>query len=153
MPLLQCSGEQLLMATIWSSTGNHLLAKVSIGGIRGQFVIGLLLGLIWSPCVGPTLGAAITIASQGRDLVKVAFMMAIFGLGAGLPIVVLGLLSRQVMLQAKIKLQGVGSIGKTILGACLIIASVAILSGQDKKVETFLTDHSPQWLTELTTNW
>jgi cytochrome c biogenesis protein CcdA len=136
-----------------SSAGNNLLNKVSIGGIQGQFVIGLLLGLIWSPCVGPTLGAAVTIASQGADLAKVALMMAIFGLGAGLPIVILGLLSRQAMLKAKVKLQGAVDIGKTILGIFLIAVSLSILSGQDKMIEEFLTNHSPQWLTDLTTRY
>ena len=37
-------------------------------GLGGQFAIGLLLGAVWSPCVGPTLGAASLLASQGRDL-------------------------------------------------------------------------------------
>lgn len=134
-----------------SEIGNNLLNRVSIRGLQGQFVIGLLLGLIWSPCVGPTLGAAITIASQGTDLGKVTLMMAIFGLGAGLPIAILGLLSRQAMLKAKLKLQGVGGIGKSILGALLIAVSLSILTGQDKKLEEFLTNHSPQWLTNLTT--
>jgi cytochrome c biogenesis protein CcdA len=135
-----------------SNTGNSLLAKVSIGGLKGQFVIGFLLGLIWSPCVGPTLGAAITLASQGSNLIQVALMMTIFGLGAALPIVILGLVSREVMLKAKLKLQGVGNIGKTLLGIFLIFVSLAILSGLDKRVEEFLTTHSPQWLTELTTS-
>lgn len=132
--------------------GNNLLSKLTISGLKGQFIVGLLLGLIWSPCVGPTLGAAITIASQGENLIKVALMMAIFGLGAGLPIVVLGLISRQAMLKAKVKLQGAGGIGKTILGAFLVIVSFAILTGKDKQVEEFLTNHSPQWLIELTTS-
>lgn len=136
-----------------SNAGNNLLAKVSIGGLKGQFVIGVLLGLVWSPCVGPTLGAVITIASQGSNLIKVALMMGIFGLGAALPIVILGLLSREAMLRAKLKLQGAGGVGKMILGAFLIVVSLAILSGQDKKVEEFLTVHSPEWLTELTTRF
>lgn len=136
-----------------SNAGSNLLAKVSIGGLKGQFVIGVLLGLVWSPCVGPTLGAVITIASQGSNLIKVALMMGIFGLGAALPIVVLGLLSREAMLRAKLKLQGAGGIGKMILGTFLIIVSLAILSGQDKRAEEFLTDHSPEWLTELTTRF
>lgn len=136
-----------------SNAGNNLLAKVSIGGLKGQFVVGILLGLVWSPCVGPTLGAVITIASQGSNLIKVALMMGIFGLGAALPIVILGLLSREAMLRAKLKLQGAGGIGKMILGTFLIIVSLAILSGQDKRVEEFLTKHSPAWLTELTTRF
>ncbi|MBU3621993.1 cytochrome c biogenesis CcdA family protein [Polynucleobacter sp. CS-Odin-A6] len=136
-----------------SNAGNSLLAKVSIGGLKGQFVIGVLLGLVWSPCVGPTLGAVITIASQGSNLIKVALMMGVFGLGAALPIVILGLLSREAMLKAKLKLQGAGGIGKMILGTFLIVVGLAILSGQDKKVEEFLTVHSPEWLTELTTRF
>jgi len=133
--------------------GNILLAKISITGLSGQFVLGLLLGLIWSPCVGPTLGAAITLASQGSNLVQIALLMGVFGIGAGLPIVVLGLLSRQAMLLTKVKIQGVGGVGKTILGAFLIILSFSIISGKDKKLEAYLAEHSPQWLTELTTTY
>jgi len=136
-----------------SSVGSNFLAKVSIGGLKGQFVIGLLLGLIWSPCVGPTLGAAVTIASQGSDLIKVAIMMVIFGLGATLPIVILGLLSREAMLKAKVKLQGASGIGKKIFGMLLIVVSLTILIGQDKKAEEILNQYSPDWLTSLTTTY
>lgn len=44
----------------------------SASGPGGQFSVGLLLGAVWSPCVGPTLGAASLLASQGRDLLEVA---------------------------------------------------------------------------------
>ena len=54
----------------------------SSAGLAGQFGVGLLLGAVWSPCVGPTLGAASLLASQGRDLSVVALTMLLFGLGA-----------------------------------------------------------------------
>ena len=38
------------------------------GGLAGQFGLGLLLGAVWSPCVGPTLGAASVLAAKGEDL-------------------------------------------------------------------------------------
>ena len=44
----------------------------STSGLGGQFAVGLLLGAVWSPCVGPTLGAASVLASQGKDLGAVA---------------------------------------------------------------------------------
>ena len=47
--------------------------------------MGVLLGAVWSPCVGPTLGAASLLAAQGRDLGQVALTMFVFGLGAALP--------------------------------------------------------------------
>ena len=69
-------------------------------GLGGQLAIGLLLGAVWSPCVGPTLGAASLLASQGQDLPRVMLTMATFGVGAGLPLVLLGLLSRSSLIAA-----------------------------------------------------
>ena len=63
-------------------------------GLAGQFAVGLLLGAVWSPCVGPTLGAASLLASQGKDLPQVALTMVVFGIGAAVPLILLGLLSR-----------------------------------------------------------
>jgi cytochrome c-type biogenesis protein len=57
-------------------------------GLAGQLVVGLLLGAVWSPCVGPTLGAAALLAAQVRDLPLVAATMFAFGLGAALPLLV-----------------------------------------------------------------
>lgn len=37
--------------------GNNFIARLSLNGLKGQFAIGLALGVVWSPCVGPTLGA------------------------------------------------------------------------------------------------
>ncbi|RFB74351.1 cytochrome c biogenesis protein CcdA [Herbaspirillum sp. 3R11] len=145
--------ERFAVATSGASgAGSKILSTLNISGLRGQFLVGLLLGLIWSPCVGPTLGAAITLASQGRDLPQIVTMMAVFGLGAGLPIALLGMLSRQAMLKMRGKLQGVGSWGKSMLGVLFIAVGLLILTGWDKSVEVFLLDHSPDWLTTLTTS-
>jgi cytochrome c biogenesis protein CcdA len=136
-----------------SGAGNSLLSKVTIDGLLGQFLIGILLGLVWTPCVGPTLGAAITLASQGRDLGKIIFVMGIFGLGAGLPLALLGMLSRGAMMKAKGKLGNAGKFGKQLLGGFLILISLLVMTGQDKTLESFLLKHSPDWLTDLTTTF
>jgi len=136
-----------------SGAGNSLLSKVTIDGLLGQFLIGILLGLVWTPCVGPTLGAAITLASQGRDLGKIIFVMGIFGLGAGLPLALLGMLSRGAMMKAKGKLGNAGKFGKQLLGGFLIVISLLVMTGQDKTLESFLLKHSPDWLTDLTTTF
>src|SRR5579863_6185828 len=67
--------------------------------LAGQMLTGALLGAVWSPCVGPTLGAASLLAAQGRDLAQVALAMFAFGLGAALPLLVLGMLSRDFVLR------------------------------------------------------
>src|SRR5258708_1652562 len=70
-------------------------------GLSGQFGVGLLLGTVWSPCVGPTLGAASVLAAQGKNLGAVALTMLIFGLGAGLPLMLFGSMSRHLFLPCR----------------------------------------------------
>jgi cytochrome c-type biogenesis protein len=122
-------------------------------GLAGQFVIGLLLGAVWSPCAGPTLGAASLLAAQGRDLPRVAVTMLVFGIGAGLPLVLLGRLSRVTLMRVRARLLAAGKLGKGLLGAAFILIAVAVLSGADKRVEAVLVEASPPWLTQLTTSF
>src|SRR6478609_2333066 len=61
-------------------------------GLSGQFLLGLLLGAVWSPCVGPTLGAASILAAKGENLGQVALTMIAFGIGAAVPLIAIGLL-------------------------------------------------------------
>lgn len=123
------------------------------GGLRGQFALGLLLGAVWSPCVGPTLGAASVLASTGKNLGQVALTMTSFGIGAALPLLVLGTLSREAMLAWRGKLMSAGGSAKVFLGAALVLIGFSILTGLDKTIETALVEGSPEWLTNLTTRY
>jgi cytochrome c-type biogenesis protein len=136
-----------------SSWTDRRFGGFASSGLAGQFAIGLLLGAVWSPCVGPTLGAASLLASQGHDLPRVALTMAVFGIGAGFPLILLGLLSRATLVSLRSKLMSAGKFGKGLLGAAFIVIGVAIVSGADKKIEAALVDASPPWLTELTTSF
>ncbi len=122
-------------------------------GLPGQFAIGLLLGAVWSPCVGPTLGAASLLASQGHDLLRVTLTMAVFGVGAALPLVLLGWLSRAALMRIRTSLMSAGKYGKGVLGASFIVIGFLIVSGADKRGEAALVNASPQWLTDLTTSF
>lgn len=122
-------------------------------GLSGQFALGLLLGAVWSPCVGPTLGAASVLASQGKDLAQVALVMSSFGIGAALPLLLLGTLSRQTLLNWRGRLMAAGRAGKVVLGGLLLAIGLLILTGADKQLEAMLVELSPAWLTELTTRF
>lgn len=134
-------------------SGQLLLDKLSTDSLLGQLGLGLLLGIIWSPCVGPILGATITLASQGQQLGQVVIIMAMFGLGAGLPLIILGMVSRQVMMTLRGKLFAAGKLGKHMLGGLLLLLGLMILTGTDKQVESFLVNISPSWLVHLTTRF
>jgi cytochrome c biogenesis protein CcdA len=122
-------------------------------GLGGQFAVGLLLGAVWSPCVGPTLGAASVLAAQGKNLGSVGATMLVFGIGAALPLLVLGMLSREALVRWRSSLLNAGHGGKLALGLVLVAAGALIVTGADRHIETVLVDASPAWLTALTTRF
>jgi cytochrome c-type biogenesis protein len=141
------------MTSILSNSGNQLLSRMTIGGFAGQLIVGALLGVVWSPCVGPTLGAATTLASQGRDLGQIALLMLLFGIGAAAPLVLLGSVSRASMIRIRGRLLSVGKYGKQLFGLAILILGVLIATGADKSLETWILNQTPQWLTAVTTKY
>jgi cytochrome c biogenesis protein CcdA len=125
----------------------------SSSGLSGQFGVGLLLGAVWAPCVGPTLGAASVLAARGEDLGQVALTMLAFGVGAALPLLGLGMLSREALMRWRGRLMGAGYGAKAALGLMLAAVGLAILTGFDKAAEAWLVSVSPAWLTALTTRF
>jgi cytochrome c-type biogenesis protein len=136
-----------------SNSGNQLLGRITLQGLTGQFVIGALLGIVWSPCVGPTLGAATTLASQGRDLAHISLLMLIFGIGAAAPLVMLGSLSRSSLMKVRGRLLSTGKYGKQLFGFVMLVLGILIATGVDKSVESWILDRSPDWLTRMTTRF
>jgi cytochrome c biogenesis protein CcdA len=122
-------------------------------GYASQFWVGVLLGAIWTPCVGPTLGAASLLAAQGRNLPQVAASMLVFGIGAALPLLIVGLLSREALQRWRKRALSVSHAMKVALGVLLILIGTLVLASFDKHLETVLVDASPQWLTDLTTRF
>lgn len=135
------------------NAGNNFLNRLNPTGIRGQFITGLVLGVIWSPCVGPTLGGAIVMASQGTQLLQVMLLMGLFGAGAALPVGLLSFLSMAAILRFRGKMLRAGRAGKIILGALMILIAILILTGADKFIESGLLQITPAWLTHLTTRF
>jgi cytochrome c-type biogenesis protein len=120
--------------------------------LASQFGLGLLLGAVWS-LVGPTLGAASILAAKGENLAQVALTMLAFGIGAALPLMLLGLVSREAMTRWRGRLMDAGRGGKMLLGGLLVVVGLFVATGLDKRLETVLVDASPAWLTELTTRF
>lgn len=121
--------------------------------VSGQFWIGALLGAVWSPCAGPTLGAASLLAAQGRDLPQVVLTMVAFGVGTSLPLLALGWVSRETVLRWRSHVLSTASGMKFALGSLLVTIGVFIITGLDKLIETKLVEASPAWLVDLTTRF
>jgi cytochrome c biogenesis protein CcdA len=130
--------------------GNRVLGRVSGRGAGGQFVIGALLGLVWTPCVGPTLGVAIASASQGKDLVSAFFVFLFFGLGVATALMAIAYGSRRALSGHKATFQAIARWSKPGLGILLILISILIVSGLDRVIEAALVGLMPDWLIGIT---
>lgn len=150
-PLLQ---ERLASAagpiSRWAS--RHF-GSLTESGLGGQFALGLLLGAAWAPCVGPTLGAASVLAAQGRDLGQVGLTMFLFAVGTALPLLALGLVSREALARWRGRMLATGRAGKLALGLVLATTGALILTGYDRSIEAGLVMLTPAWLTDLTTRF
>jgi cytochrome c-type biogenesis protein len=139
------------IATPAATKGQTLLDRLRLSGLGGQFALGALLGIIWSPCSGPTLGAAVGLAAQGDGVATAATTMVSFGFGAATPILALAYGSRQAIFARRDWLARVSRIGKPLMGAAFVGIGVFVLTGLDKIVEAALTRAMPDWLVTLTT--
>lgn len=134
----------------FGAAAGQLMAGITPRGMGGQFLLGLLLGAVWTPCVGPTLAAAITLAAQREAVGQAALVMLAFGLGAAIPIMLIGTLSRRALIRWRGRMAEAGRAGKVVLGVLLVVIGGSILSGIDRDMETFLLQVSPHWLTDTT---
>jgi len=134
----------------WSS---RTFGGISKAGLAGQFGVGLLLGAVWSPCTGPTLGAASLLAAQGKNLGSVGLTMLLFGIGAALPMLLIGFMSREFLMRFRDRMIGFGKGAKFALGASLVIIALAIMTGFDRTLETSLVAVMPASLTALSTRF
>lgn len=139
-------------ATPLADWANARKAGMERYGLAGQAAIGVLLGLVWSPCVGPTLGAATVLAAQGENLTMVALTMAAFGLGIASVLLVLAFATRSLLAKWRGRLLSAGGTGKRVLGGLLVVVGLLIVTGGDKLVEGALVTVSPDWLVDLTTS-
>jgi cytochrome c biogenesis protein CcdA len=155
MVLLVPALQEVLIQRMAPVTGwaGQVLQHLPSNGVGAQFLLGIVLGVVWSPCAGPTLGAAIGLAAQRETMLQAAIAMAIFGVGAATPILALTYGSRQVVLSRRDRLRRVSAAAKPIMGIAIAAVGLFVLTGLDKVAETHLTDAMPDWLLNLTTRY
>lgn len=123
--------------------------RLESGSTRGQFLGGLLLGTVWSPCVGPTLGGAIALASQGQNLGYVTLIMCAFALGVSTLILVLGFGAQETIRARAQALRGIAERSKPIIGATFIAVGLMLLFRLHHVIEGWLLTIMPIWLQDL----
>ena len=132
-----------------SSQADAAIGRIEQAGWQGQFLGGLLLGAVWSPCVGPTLGGAISMASTGENLFQAGAIMIAFSLGVGTVVVGLAYGARNLLTKRRAALMQFANLAKPILGVTFILTGTAILLRWHHMAEAWFLDRMPIWLQDL----
>ena len=131
------SGAFALATAGVSARADAGLDRYQPTGLGGQFLGGALLGAIWSPCIGPTLGGAIALASQQQSLGWVTLTLVAFAMGVSTIILALGYGARAAILRRQAAMRRFASAARPALGAVFVLTGLAILTGFHHVVEAW----------------
>lgn len=123
--------------------------RIDQSGIQGQFLGGLLLGAVWVPCVGPTLGGASALASQGESLLWAGAIMASFALGISTIILALGYGAQNAIRRRRDLLRRIADKARPAMGIIFVLTGLALFLELHKYAEIWLIQTLPFWLQDL----
>jgi cytochrome c biogenesis protein CcdA len=121
---------------------------VKDNSLWGAFVLGLSLGIVWIPCVGPILGAVLSLVAIEGNLLMGSVMLFTYSIGLGIPMLAIAYGGKQ--LSGKIEWTKRNSPKiKKLAGWVLILTGLAMLFGIDRWIQTFLLPYFPELETKI----
>ncbi len=115
-------------------------------------MMGMLLGLVWTPCSGPLLGSTLSLAASG-GAASAALTLALFGLGAAIPLISVGYLSRSSLGRVREWVILHGARAQQIMGVLLALVGLMVIFRLDKALEASIIPLLPDSWTRFTTRF
>lgn len=107
--------------------------------VLGAYLLGLAFAFGWTPCIGPQLGAILSIAAQEASVSRGTLLLAFYALGLGIPFLLSALfLERSMGIMQKLKRHMTGI--KRSMGILLIVVGLALITGSFSSVSFWLLD-------------
>ncbi len=133
-------------------SASKLQGRINLKSAFTEFFEGSLLGMIWTPCSGPTLAFAVGLATQSEQLWHASLIFFFFGLGAGLGLISIGLLIKKFQ-KLRVFLLGAGNFVNVFAGLLSIAIGALILTGLEGHFEEWLLGFMPDWLISLSVRY
>ncbi len=118
-------------------------------GFLGGVILGLTLGLLWAPCVGPILASVITLALIGDVTLNSVVITAAYAIGTAIPMFFIIVGGKKAVAKIPVLTNNLPIIQK-VFGIIMILTAVAIAANFDRKVQTAILDAFPSYGTGLT---
>nr|AKQ03468.1 DipZ protein [uncultured Microgenomates bacterium Rifle_16ft_4_minimus_38077] len=118
-------------------------------GFSGGLLIGVSVGLLWTPCVGPILGSVISLALTGT-VTKVALLITLsYSVGTAIPMLAIVYGGRSLLNRVPWLLRNTAKIQK-IFGIIMILTAIAIYFNIDRNFQAYILDKFPNYGVGLT---
>lgn len=114
-------------------------------GYFGTLIVGIAFGAGWSPCIGPILGAILTMAANEADLQRGLFLLFTYSMGLAVPFIAAAMMvERFIAVFAKLRKQIVWV--NRIAGVLLIFVGVLMVTNRFTMLATWLQDFTPAFI-------
>ena len=97
-------------------------------GYLRSILIGAVFAVGWTPCIGPILGAILTLAWSSQTVWQGAYLLTVYSIGLGIPFIIIGLAWGAIMPLWKNINRHLGTIS-IISGILLIVVGILMLTG------------------------
>ncbi len=131
-----------------ATAANAASTRLDGRSLLSAAALGAVLGLVWSPCSGPLLGSALTLVASEGGVARGGVVLALFGVGAAIPLVAVAYASRSGF--TRVRDWVLGRIDRVRQGFAVLLGlmGIGILTGADKWVEARVL----QWLPDAWVN-
>ena len=100
----------------------------SSGSAFGAYVLGLAFAFGWTPCIGPQLGAILSLAASESSVARGTLLLGVYAAGLGIPFVLAAMfLTRSMALMNRMK-RHMKTIER-VMGALLLLVGIALITG------------------------
>ncbi len=114
----------------------------STGSATGAYVLGLAFAFGWTPCIGPQLGAILSLAASEASVSRGTLLLGIYAAGLGIPFLLSAMfLTRSMSLMNKMKKHM--KLIERVMGVLLIIVGVALLTGAFSNFQYWMLETFP----------
>ncbi|MFA4934388.1 MAG: cytochrome c biogenesis CcdA family protein [Candidatus Methanoperedens sp.] len=112
------------------------------GGLAGGFFLGMSLGILWIPCVGPILGAVLAYVASVGNVTYGAWMLFVYSVGMSLPMLSIAYYGKKVTGRFQWFVKR-GPLLKKLSGLVLIVVGIMLLFNIDKLIIRALSPYFP----------
>jgi cytochrome c biogenesis protein CcdA/thiol-disulfide isomerase/thioredoxin len=118
-------------------------------GFKGGILIGLSLGLVWTPCVGPILASIITLASTSSISGAAVAITFAYSLGTAIPMLAITIGGRQLLQKVPWLLTNSAKIQKGF-GVVMVATAIGMFFNLDRQFQAYILNVFPEYGTGLT---